>query len=1577
MSQSRGKRTLHQNTLLIRIQNAGALNFLNAFKSDATINPETFIRNAKDLREVISSNRKSIDTHPDFRIFRENFEVSFTEIQTQLLDELGGLLEKELTESNPNLLQTIAQKSDQLQKLFAIDARPKDEETATTLLFAGLAVGLSALEIRKLIQSLIATDMDINKRIGPQGETLLHIAASLGDQESVDDLLEKGANLNIRDQRDRRPIDIVYEELEKISTTENINENVDGKIRAYNDIVFSLTSFLYQPDRSLLVEVKGKAKPLAIPMSHFAYIKRLDSGNQGVVYKLEYIGDPNRNPPLNNDLIADLNGLPDTEGNLHYWFALKMPKGSPREKPAEENEKNFYHEQEMVKVSSREGKTAFTKAFVAHAPLKNVSLDEAASNAEKRDEAILTELETYYSHIKKITNPNTNKVTYNSQLSSDKVESFLRKTLQNGSENSPPELIAAFKRNYATHVGSIVYGMRASLKQYHADGVLHLDVALRNALMSKVKYSKDGIPLGFAAKLTDLGYANKIDPATGCLSYKPIFGDTSGMNLNRLLQENISELGDWYNLRIAILDTFSAMFNVPLEALLNPDGADKSLSLTELIDVIVTGEEEVMKAASKNIIKLLDENSGHLDAKLKEEVKTYFYSMAPYLVSVPMVREADKEKIANASSRDDEAYARAHAELFFQTLKSHLRLLPSAPNNEELKEFLVGVNAQLSLFDRFKNEKSYSGMFENDKNILAICETLRTDDISEKLKTVKMDDVIKHLNNLMEVKLRADLIQLVERAKKAHENYVNLKNKIHMVLAKPNDEITIDDIKDLNHDKIAGNLMAIQIQCKYHFTNSNKIPNSIVKDKSSLDTLSAIQQSIDFDVSALVNSQQDWEKLIVIKRNFALNKHEPSLYSKVLRDSMYKLTQDNNDYLQLITPITANNFQAKEVDKFTFAKILSYANALMKNKKYIEAILERLEKAPKADHDRLKSVKNTLQSIASQFKPEKMAIWEKFAKANPELKSVWDLYNKTDMNRSKLELRSGAPILNDKKLTELDSSVVFMEGIKKLLANSDTNTINKIQGLLTAKQNQGVDNPLTEKQTEDLELIEKLKDMHEQLKETQQLDDIVITSILYGERIDETEINYARSLLTTLGYPVEKVQPGAVIKSPEQIAEERELIRNKAIEEAYETEDTFIKGVKLLVDTFYKDGKFIPNNPMLKTNKRGVERNFSPEDILALQYYLEPYRRLAEVGLDSKPADNKDAIKRFADLYNVATPQFEKYKAAIMDANINYLNFIGFINKMDGFPKINENGSNKDITDFAILTVQRIPRHEMLAQVLLKNTTEKDPAYPHLLRALDQVKAFTKHMNETVRNEGDADAKLKTVKEKRSKLFFNIMKKQNELTQSLYKKLQEKPFREDVLRILHEIADYGIKQMPAKKANKDFPKVDLLSIKRANNVNDILAHVVSLSPNEALAYLQFKLGRDPDIHKHRNPFARSNTTLAAYTQELIGALQQGPAMIQQPIPEPNPPTAAPVQTDSPAPAANSNINATLAPIEKTGDQTIDECLVLIRQAQAALTQAARSLRFFAAGITPEVKQAPEAVVAEPAPAPSPLGAKKK
>lgn len=384
--------------------------------------------------------------------------------------------------------------------------------------------------IEKSIYDILISDIDLLEFRGQQGETLLHQAVLLDNMHLVIELIEQGLSPYVLDNQGNSALAMVGRGIKKTDSEKIYQYLKEPFLNQYTEIHF-------QHNDQFIV----------IPSQDYIYKRQIGQGTFGIVFQAKYIG--------NNQHFQDLcSKLRDKNGLNHHWFVIKLANVSS------ENLKgniNFIAEQsacDALRFAWLNDKSNLTNASPFNLGA-SAMLSYKKDNIVAYNQIIISQLECYSFEWHHRSLKPVSATAYH----------FFEKFQM-------AKLLHVLDRNkYLAIKDEIMFSIYESLFEMHKYGWVHLDVALRNVLISADSNGK------LSGKLSDYGFSLYLAKSNKVIEDFNKDLPIRLMNDERIARKPISYAADLYSYRIAMLEEMAIDLNIPVNQIINLGGQTDNL----------------------------------------------------------------------------------------------------------------------------------------------------------------------------------------------------------------------------------------------------------------------------------------------------------------------------------------------------------------------------------------------------------------------------------------------------------------------------------------------------------------------------------------------------------------------------------------------------------------------------------------------------------------------------------------------------------------------------------------------------------------------------------------------------------------------------------------------------------------------------------------------------------------------------------------------------------------------------------------------------------------------------------------
>lgn len=652
--------------------------------------------------------------------------------------------------------------------------------------------------------------------------------------ENIEDFFGKEIVQSIQ-QEFNKNINLYADDLDQNIRRENLRsffskhvQKIKNHFLHYNEVATLLQHPLFDPTGSLKFKNPASGNDIEINTKSLSNIKYAGGGAFGYVFACKY-DESNQEFKRFCRTLTDENNQPvlDKDGKESNWFVVKIPRPDHEFIIQDEQQADFDKEwhfvdglgPELAKVSS---------VGTNNQAESGINLSQAAEmkcDGKEPMKCIISQFENYHTLVEK------GKIT---PVASD-AKTFL-------TEIKNPQSTEKYAQDLRANFAINLIGMMASAKKsiddlHHLDGV-HLDVALRNFLMGKIKYNAEGQAIGVQTKLADFGYSIFLNGQKNIDEQRSV-APLRSLNQKRIYNmvhhnnndpdypaEGASKEADLFADRIMFYNAIAIDLNIDERYLISPKQNFCATGQDAFMFVMNEGDDIALKQYYDNAFYQLNVklNSNPSPIQITELLKTkaYLEAFEKYL-STP----------TKTPKEDEQLFASCVQQYFMKTVISELNDHQASQNTPKLK------NAIESLL-------SYSLNFDGNNSIFANCKKVAA---STDVKTAKEN--IQELYGAVKDLYLTDTLENIKALENRYNDYLN---RLESISKNPESKIN-DFINFQPSDAFAIELQNIQNQIKNWSEDIKNIPGFKELEIS----LNQLQEKM--------NDKQHWTEFLKVKED--------------------------------------------------------------------------------------------------------------------------------------------------------------------------------------------------------------------------------------------------------------------------------------------------------------------------------------------------------------------------------------------------------------------------------------------------------------------------------------------------------------------------------------------------------------------------------------------------------------------------------------------------------------------------------------------------------------------------------------
>lgn len=463
----------------------------------------------------------------------------------------------------------------------------------------------------------------------------------------------------------------------------------------------------YRPDATVSIpDPEHPENILTIFPGELSHLSRAGGGAYGDAYRCRYVGKDENIKKLCT-LLKDKNGNPylDAKGNPHYWLIIKEPKRDANMQPNPELISSFNEEVDIV--------NGLSKAWFAKPDHSdntkcayNLACGGTVRTGEVESSVIISAFECESVEIDPIT----------SELNPQggNLEGYLGERYESTQGGIAPHVSEetlnyyhAFTRDSDIICAQIMGSVYHSLEEINALNYLHLDMALRNALITNTGF-KDGIPISFHAKVADFGYGKYLGEAHAMKEGRNHFA-VRWADPRRTKMEEINAASDIHSFKATFVEYLGKELGFKSNFILTPHkGTLQEGDFLETAHFIIGSATsgEVIQNFSQNVeLAVARYNEDNPNSQIAKGTTALLTHFAPYL----------NEEVSLKA--DSNHFYKCYNLFFIHTLQTKL---DTYDKDNDLKGLLTSINRLLALpINELLFSETQQHLFEFCKHLAA------------------------------------------------------------------------------------------------------------------------------------------------------------------------------------------------------------------------------------------------------------------------------------------------------------------------------------------------------------------------------------------------------------------------------------------------------------------------------------------------------------------------------------------------------------------------------------------------------------------------------------------------------------------------------------------------------------------------------------------------------------------------------------------------------------------------------------------------------------------------------------------
>lgn len=1147
---------------------------------------------------------------------------------------------------------------------------------------------------------------------------------------------------------------------EKDSVTQTANaylnyifEQLNPLINKENDILTFVQHPLFNKESIITFKDAFSGQELELPVTEIANISYAGGGKYGYVFAFRYENVIRYTQTLKNEKEEF---ILDAAGKKQNWVVLKLARPDNSFNMTPEQQHELKNEADLVThIADNLAKKQI------NTPKFNLSQGALLQDVSRgvSYEAIISQFEYF-----------AVKENQDGSITPKASDALAFLTLERAKSSHPlldPGIL---------QIG-IMDAMRDSLSAFHDEDYVHLDVALRNFLMSRPVY-KDGFIVAHTVKLADFGYSKYLN-GNDAVDEARDTGPMRSINSERAkgLQENAelkpgekatphaNKQADLYAYRTTFYEAIGIDVDKKPEDIVSEFGME-----TEPADVvsfvIKNGDAVALQRYYQNATKALE---SIMDENRRHTIQLYLTAFQAYLTTPAL-----------PPSEDLALYNQCIKKYFLAVLDEKLGMdLP-----KDSQTFLIHLN-QLVNLPSIKNYPLSENPTDVFSKVIKHCQTLAALDLnhSEALASQDMQDVIRQLKMLItpnEVEVSQEIAESVDKFKIFLDK--NIK-AIELLLQKEKATISMHDISQVeDYMGLMGRLRDIEMQ----FKDKQNIPESMQVIKNEIEHLN----EKDGLLAKFSKLQED------VRQNTADNIKQTMKENLARYSSLESLAKSKK--LTLLEFAEALNIikSARELPKkyqqlggaFAEDNVVDYLARNLQE----ESVVGKSSIWYKLGHEHHLLAKNKFSII-----------WEEFAPSIPKVDRI-----------------------TNSAVAFVDTLAKTLETLQKSRATQDLQKenvpfinalVNEYQAIEQGFNKKGVSDVKNHEEilTVLMETLPALENARQvclkHYKKSLTLDEIFALAILNGSTSTKENTEAAGILLN---FDINTINQLIKLSQNEK-KPSFTLFSQPAMLDKRKRANAIVNTIQITENNFHETLQSLHSQMLAEINNN---KKLSDANKILLNYFLEPYRIIMEKSI-SLPYQYKE-VANAADYFRQP-----EVISALTDMRRNEALFMAFLEKK----KIH--ASVPDLTNH-LETIRKD-----FSQLKVESSHEKE-AVKNVLGVLDSLSAVTPYSVYARSTKGIFKSLAPTIRNQQNEAISSFFRRDNNQFNVKLNKIFGKNVTagNKMLQIADKIYDYALTQdhsvMGLKRSEQSF--AILKSFNAANNKHELLASVRQFKEDPSL-----------------------------------------------------------------------------------------------------------------------------------------------